>query len=72
MTNLSEKSVTLNAQDRCDACGAQAFVRAEFLNGELLFCGHHWRVHEASATAKVIRVDDFTDTINAKPGVSVN
>jgi len=72
MTNLSEKPVTMNTQDRCDVCGAQAFVRAEFLNGELLFCGHHWRAHEVSATTKVIRVHDFTDTINAKPGVSVN
>lgn len=30
-------------QDRCDAaCGAQAYVRAIGISGELLFCGHHY------------------------------
>jgi len=33
----------LTLQDRCDSCGAAAKVVATFLNGELLFCGHHVR-----------------------------
>jgi hypothetical protein len=33
----------LALQDRCDSCGAAAMVIATFLNGELLFCGHHAR-----------------------------
>lgn len=35
---------TLTAVDRCDAgnCSAQAFVRAVGVNGELLFCSHHY------------------------------
>jgi hypothetical protein len=34
----------LTATDRCDAkdCGAQAYVKAEGVTGELLFCGHHY------------------------------
>lgn len=33
--------------DRCDRCGAQAYVRAELSNGlELLFCAHHAREHQ--------------------------
>jgi len=33
----------LTLQDRCDSCGAAAKVAASFVNGELLFCGHHAR-----------------------------
>ena len=36
------EATPLNAIDRCDRCGAQAYVRATLLSGgELLFCGHH-------------------------------
>jgi hypothetical protein len=36
------ESTPLNALDRCDRCGAQAYVRATLLTGgELLFCAHH-------------------------------
>lgn len=70
MTTISETVPALTAMDRCDQCSAQAFVRAVFLNGELLFCGHHWREHQAVAAGKAIAVHDFTDTINAKPSVS--
>lgn len=31
----------LSAADRCDSCGAQAYVRATMASGELLFCAHH-------------------------------
>ncbi|NMO89809.1 hypothetical protein [Actinomycetospora sp. TBRC 11914] len=38
----------LTASDRCDRCGAAAKVRAILPSGgELLFCGHHARTHEA-------------------------
>ena len=32
---------TLTAFDRCDSCGAQAYVRVTMATGELLFCAHH-------------------------------
>ena len=32
----------LTAFDRCDRCGSQAYVKAAGVNGELLFCGHHF------------------------------
>lgn len=34
----------LTANDRCDAndCGAQAYVKATGVTGELHFCGHHY------------------------------
>ncbi len=31
----------LSALDRCDACGAQAYVRATLATGDLYFCAHH-------------------------------
>ncbi|MDE9366780.1 hypothetical protein PZ938_14290 [Luteipulveratus sp. YIM 133132] len=37
---------TLTMADRCDRCGAQAFIRARLTGGsELLFCAHHGREH---------------------------
>lgn len=32
---------SLSVADRCDACGAQAYVRVTLATGELLFCAHH-------------------------------
>ena len=40
------EGAALNAADRCDRCGAQAYVRVIMANGfELLFCVHHSREH---------------------------
>lgn len=52
-------TTTLNATDRCDRCGAQAYVRAEMRNGELLFCAHHARQHR-DALAGAVAIDDQT------------
>ena len=32
----------LSAMDRCDSCGAQAYVQVKGITGELLFCSHHY------------------------------
>lgn len=39
-----DKEQELTANDRCDTgnCGAQAFVKAIGVAGELLFCSHHY------------------------------
>ncbi|MDQ0725348.1 hypothetical protein [Microbacterium sp. W4I20] len=36
----------LTALDRCDSCGAQAYIAAEVNGSELLFCAHHGRKYE--------------------------
>ena len=43
MTNqITMEQTPLNSLDRCDRCGAQAYVRAILVSGgELLFCSHH-------------------------------
>ena len=37
----------LTAADRCDSCGAQAYIAAEVNGSELLFCAHHGHKYEA-------------------------
>jgi hypothetical protein len=32
----------LTALDRCDSCGAQAYVQVTGVTGDLFFCGHHY------------------------------
>ena len=36
----------LTAADRCDSCGAQAYIRVQLDSGELLFCSHHGRKYQ--------------------------
>jgi len=36
-----ESRETLSAADRCDVCGAQAYIRVELASGDLIFCSHH-------------------------------
>lgn len=42
----------LSAQDRCDACGAQARVTATKGSASLLLCRHHANEHELRLTAE--------------------
>lgn len=39
------ETTPLTALDRCDRCGAQAYLRANLKGSELLFCAHHAREH---------------------------
>ncbi|MFC5338282.1 DUF7455 domain-containing protein [Leucobacter denitrificans] len=45
-TEVNEANRPMSALDRCDSCGAQAYVRAELSGSELLFCAHHAKKHE--------------------------
>lgn len=45
-TEQSVATRPLSALDRCDSCGAQAYVRAGLSGSELLFCAHHAKKHE--------------------------
>jgi len=40
-TVVDESRHQLSASDRCDLCGAQAYVKVTMSSGELLFCAHH-------------------------------
>jgi hypothetical protein len=41
-TSVQVREWVLKATDRCDSCGAEALVQVTGLNGDLLFCGHHY------------------------------
>jgi len=61
-TSVEERVLTLN--DRCDTCSAAAKVVATFLNGELLFCGHHARKAGTNLVSKAIKVYDPEGELN--------
>lgn len=48
----------ITANDRCDTCNAQAKVVATFLNGELMFCGHHAREAGTKLVLQAVHVYD--------------
>ena len=55
---------TLTAADRCDRCGAQAYVRARLTSGgELLFCAHHGREHLPKLQDLSTKIQDETDRL---------
>lgn len=54
----------LTTADRCDRCGAQAYVRVTLSSGgELLFCGHHGRAHSAKLSQVALKIHDETDKL---------
>jgi hypothetical protein len=49
----------LSAADRCDRCGARAYLRAVLPSGSaLLFCAHHAREHAAALKHVAIEFED--------------
>jgi hypothetical protein len=62
VTTLSPSPLT--ASDRCDRCGAQAYVRVTLSKGgELLFCGHHARKHLPALTPLAAHIQDETESL---------
>lgn len=46
MVDINNPVLDFTAMDRCDGCGAQAYVLAQHDElGEFLFCVHHCREH---------------------------
>ena len=46
-----ETSHELTASDRCDSCGAQAYIRVAIGSSELLFCAHHGKKYQEKLAA---------------------
>ncbi|MDT3767745.1 DUF7455 domain-containing protein [Gleimia hominis] len=55
----------LKASDRCDACGARAWVEVVMKSGSLLFCAHHARALRDSYSKTAVAVHDYTDELEA-------
>jgi|GEM_PF-75362 hypothetical protein len=54
----------LTAADRCDICGAQAFIRVVLATGDLVFCGHHGTANKDKLKPIAITWQDETDKLN--------
>ncbi|MEO5877182.1 MAG: hypothetical protein ABIS86_20590 [Streptosporangiaceae bacterium] len=64
MTGTLAPSKPLTAQDRCDRCGAQAYVRATLAGGaDLLFCAHHGRKYGETLRSTGADIQDETDRL---------
>jgi hypothetical protein len=58
----------LTAADRCDRCGAQAYIRVELNSGgELLFCAHHGRAHADKLRDVAQAIHDETERLDETP-----
>jgi hypothetical protein len=54
----------LNSVDRCDRCGAQAYVRATLLSGaHLLFCAHHAKAYAEGLKGQAAHIHDETNRL---------
>lgn len=58
------KEKILKIADRCDRCNAQAFVLARGIQGELLFCNHHYNKSKDSIDSWAFEVINELDTID--------
>ena len=68
MTTALAPTSPLTAADRCDRCGAQAYVRVRLVSGgELLFCGHHAREHLPKLRAVAADIQDESDRLADTP-----
>ena len=68
MTTVVAPSAPLTAEDRCDRCGAQAYLRVELASGgELLFCAHHAREHGDALKDIAVRFQDETHRLTERP-----
>jgi hypothetical protein len=60
----------LTAADRCDRCGAQAYVRVVLPSGELFFCAHHARRHASAFADVAVHVQDESERLREEHGAS--
>lgn len=71
MTTALAPTTALTAQDRCDRCGAQAYVRVRLASGgELLFCSHHGRKYDDNLRKVAVDIQDETQRLAGTPAVA--
>lgn len=67
-TATAPSTAPLTAVDRCDRCGAQAYLRVSLASGgELLFCAHHAREHGEKLREIATHVHDETAKLADTP-----
>lgn len=72
-TAVAFSAAALTASDRCDRCGAQAYLRVELGEGaELLFCAHHAREHGDKLRKIAVNLHDETHKLGDTPAGAPN
>ena len=66
----STTTAPLTVADRCDRCGAQAYVRVVLPSGDLFFCGHHARKHAGAFTDVALHIQDERERLAEEHGTS--
>ncbi|WP_067482947.1 DUF7455 domain-containing protein [Actinomadura hibisca] len=70
MTGALAPTKPLTVADRCDRCGAQAYVRAVLVGGgDLLFCAHHGRKYAEALRENGADIQDESDRLHEKPAL---
>lgn len=71
-TAIAPSVSALTAVDRCDRCGAQAYLRVLLqAGGELLFCAHHAREHGDKLREIALSFHDETGKLADTPASAV-
>ncbi|MDS1271278.1 hypothetical protein RIF23_13325 [Lipingzhangella sp. LS1_29] len=71
MTGTLAPTQPLTAADRCDRCGAQAYVRVVLNSGgDLLFCAHHARKHDDELRKIAAEIQDETSKLQENPATA--
>ena len=61
----------LTATDRCDRCGAQAYIRATMASGfDLLLCAHHFHENESRLRKIATEIQDESDRLVEVPATA--
>ncbi|GAB3558494.1 DUF7455 domain-containing protein [Spelaeicoccus albus] len=68
MTVGTQAPDSMTAADRCDRCGAQAYVRVELNSGDLFFCRHHSNEHLEALKPAALRIHDETARLEETAG----
>ena len=61
---VEETTYLLDARDRCDGCGSQAYYRVFLESGTLDFCNHHYNKFSPRLTEVMLDVIDESDKLH--------
>lgn len=73
MTTSTIAATQLTAADRCDRCGAQAYVRATMGSGfDLLLCAHHFHENEDGLRKIGASIQDESQRLAVAPTATLD
>lgn len=69
-TKVTPKKI-LTAHDRCDSCGAQAYVKVTGVSGELTFCSHHYTKIMGNPKARAAMQEFAYEVVDERESIHV-